>query len=346
LVENSKHIDFLIARFIAGEASDDEQKELNLWIEASETNRKYFDGISFVANKAVSSHQIIQVDVDNAWQSIHNQIKLGRTKAIDEKKQKVFLLPLWLKVAAMIILVSGISLFLYKQVTEDRSPEINSIEVASSNSVLNYTLADSSTLVLNKNSHITVASGYGQKERRVLLSGEAFFSVNPNPEDPFIVETNNVFIKVTGTSFNIKGNETDSLVYVSVKTGHVNFFSSTNKGIKLTKGEEGVYNKNSGSFTKTIQLNPNVSAYSNRVFIFYNTTLNEVITELTKVYNVKIELENPTLGHYSITVSFNDDDIDTILNIIAETLNLKLSYNNEQYFFEGNECSSAENMSR
>ena len=164
-----------------------------------------------------------------------------------------------------------------------------------------------------------------------------------NRIDTNMLESNETFIKVTGTSFNIKGNDPDSLVEVYVKTGSVLFFTAKNEGVSLVAGETGVYNKNQGTFTKTKESDSNVTAYANRVFVFYNTTLNEVFRQLSKVYGVTIVPEDAQLGLTTITVSFNDDEIETILNIIAETLSLKYrSDGQNHYTFEGQTSISGE----
>jgi transmembrane sensor len=322
LEEKSSHIDHLIARYIAGEASQSEMRELEQWMEQNETNRKYFEGIRFAEQQAVASHSIEKVDVDKAWQKLHHQMKSGRDIPVATVTKQTRVLPLWIRVAAVVVLVSGLATFFYNQ-RNNKPIQYNVVASATTDNILNYTLTDSSVVTLNQHSKIACATNYGSKERRVKLTGEAFFSVKHNPEKPFIVESNGTFIRVTGTSFNIKGNDSDSLVEVYVKTGKVLFFTQGNDGIALVAGETGVFNRNRGTFTKIQEANPNVTAYTNRVFVFYNTTLNEVFRQLNKVYGVTIVPANEQLGLSTITVSFNDDNIPTILDVIAETLNLK-----------------------
>jgi len=335
LQEESTHIDHLIARYITGEATEAEKQELIQWMEQNETNLKYFEGICFADQQAVASHRIEKVNVDQAWQKLHLQMKAGQPNTVSTKKRATTILPLWIRAAAILVLVSGLAIFFNNQ--RDKSTiKYNAVATATTEKILNYTLADSSVITLNQHSQVACASNYGKKERRVKLSGEAFFQVKHDTEKPFIVENNGTFIKVTGTSFNIKGNDPDSLVEVYVKTGSVIFFTAKNEGISLAAGETGVYNKNQGTFTKTKESDSNVTAYANRVFVFYHTTLNEVFRQLNKVYGVTIVPADAQLGLSTITVSFNDDVIETILNIIAETLNLTYKSDGQnQYTFEG-----------
>jgi transmembrane sensor len=340
LDNNSKHIDTLIARYIAGEASKKEKQELEQWMNSNESNKKYFEGIDFANDKAVSSHKIIKVEVDSAWEKVHQQMKTGRQNSPGKDAKTRTLIPNWAKVAAIALLITGLSVVLYQQANHAQV-SVPGYALTSTDLIRNHTLTDSSTIILNRNSILIVADNYGKEERRLTLDGEALFEVTHNPEIPFIVESNETFIQVTGTSFNIQNFETDSLVEVYVKTGSVLFFSKGNEGIALVAGETGIYNKNTGIFTKTIQQNSNVTAYATRVFVFYNTPLHELFRQIQKVYNVEVVFDQSEIEHYTITVSFNNDNIDTILSIVSETLNLDYSFIDGQYHIS-NEARSSE----
>lgn len=331
---NENHIDHLIARYISGEASANEISELKQWMDQSAENKKRFEQMQFVDKQAVVSETVLQVDVDKAWNTVHARMRNQQKK--NTKKRNVRSLPVWIRIAAMLVLVFGIAVLLYKQSNLIQS---NKLYVESADSVMQHVLSDSSLVTLNKNSKITYAANYGKNKRKILLQGEAFFDVKNMNNSPFIVETAGTIVKVTGTSFNIKGEPADSLVEVCVKTGSVLFFTENNRGVALFAGETGIYNKKRNVFTKIITVDNNVSAYATRTFVFYNTTLAEVIKQLRKVYNVNIELEKPLAAECTITVTFDNNDIDTILSIIAETLDLTLEYKNGAYTLCGYGCS-------
>jgi transmembrane sensor len=59
--------------------------------------------------------------------------------------------------------------------------------------------------------------------------------------------------------------------------------------------------------------------------VFDQTSLTEVIAELQRVYNVSIELSNPALGQNTITGSFHNKPIESVLASICLTLNLQFS---------------------
>jgi transmembrane sensor len=359
LFDNSKHIDYLIARSLTGEASEAELQELNRWIAESEENRKRFEHICFVDKQAVASHRMVEVDVNKAWQKLHGQMKgtkhqdnniadelfveAGSNMKVVQNKRAVKSMAWWLQVAAVFVLVSGLAILLYQQIGSTHFARQQQVAIVSADSIVQHVLADSSSVTLNRNSRITYAANFGKKERKLALDGEAFFSVKHNSDVPFIVENQNTNIKVTGTSFNIKGNEADSLVEVYVKTGSVLFFTANNEGVSLVAGETGIFNKNRSTFSKTVTVNANTSAYANHIFVFYNTMLSEVFRQLSKVYQVPIDLGNPLVGQCIITVSFDNDDIGTMLSIIAETLDLTLSFEGDRYVFKGDGCQKPQN---
>ena len=63
-----------------------------------------------------------------------------------------------------------------------------------------------------------------------------------------------------------------------------------------------------------------------------------MLRQLNRVYKVKVELANPLVGDCLITVSFNDNDMETILSILAETLNLTIEQTDDRYRLVGDAC--------
>ena len=268
MIEENKHIDLIIARYIAGEATEQEIAMLNQWLNESEVNRKYFGDIQFVNQKAVTSHTINKVDIDKAWGKVHQQMKKKAVEPEPAAKIVSFQIPVWLRVAAVLVIVSGISFGLYRYYSSALLYPTEMVAAASKDSIITKSLVDSSTVALNKNSKVTYAKNYGKKERRLKLEGEAFFDVKHINDKPFIVEAEGTLIEDIGTSFNIKAVDTDTIVEVFVKSGEVIFFTKDNKGISLTAGEMGIYNKNIRTFTRIASPDVNATSYVNKIFLF------------------------------------------------------------------------------
>jgi ferric-dicitrate binding protein FerR (iron transport regulator) len=244
-----------------------------------------------------------------------------------------------MRIAASIILLIGVSFWLYKSYFSTNEQSLKSIAIVSKDSTLSYKLADNSSVFLNKNSEIVYNEDYGHKKRELRLTGEAYFDVKHSAEVPFIVHAKDLIIKDIGTAFNVKAYKDSNIVEVYVESGEVLFYSNENPGLTLTKGETGIYDRTIKTFRKYTKAEANILSYKTHVLVFQDIKLADVIEKLNSIYNVKIKFESDNIKNCKITVSFDNEDIDSVLSIICETLGLKVSKKDSGYILEGNSCS-------
>jgi transmembrane sensor len=337
LIFDSKHIDNLIARYLTGEASKEENAQLEQWMNSSEENKKYFSDVQFAHDKTVSSHKVVKVNVEKAWENVKTQMRHVKRPNTASPTTTSFNFALWMRIAAIVILTFGISFLLYKiNISKSRNP----VSVASHNITLPYKLADSSEVFLNRNSKITYSSNFGKKQREVSLSGEAYFNVKHILNKPFIVEAEGTLVKDIGTSFNIKAYAGDSIVEVFVESGQVAFFTKDNPGILINKGEKGTFTKATKTFHKIEETAQNILGYKNKVLVFQDAFLSEVVEKLNSIYQITLKINNEELMNCKITVTFDNENIDAIVGIIAETLQLQLTKTADGYMLDGKVCNT------
>lgn len=95
---------------------------------------------------------------------------------------------------------------------------------------------------------VGISRGICKKERIVKLSGEAYFEVAPNPEQPFIVEAGGIQTRVLGTSFNIQAYRNEKSVYTTLLTGSIRVaVADGGDAVVLTPGREAIWEKGSGA---------------------------------------------------------------------------------------------------
>lgn len=339
MINDELHIDNLIARYLSGEASASERKKLERWMDESEDNKHYFADIRFVHDKAVASHHIVKVDVDGAWNKVKAQMKTSEAgKVIPVRRSTIQMSFLW-KAAAIVVFAMGVSLLLYKNY-QSNIYNAKDIAIASNDSTLNYQLSDSTQVFLNKKATIAFARSYGNKQREVDLTGEAYFDVRHMADKPFVVSACGALVKDIGTSFNVTAYPDSNLVKVFVESGEVLFYTSSNAGIRLTEGESGIFDKTTKAFAKLSVRDANVLSYKTRVFAFQNAPLPEVLEKINAAYHTNIRFESKTLLYCKITVTFDNENIHSIVTVIAETLGLKVTETNDGYLLEGNGCSN------
>lgn len=336
----SKHIDQLITRFLSGEASNRERLLLENWLTESDANRKYFDQIKFIYDKASSVYPEIDFNVDKAWGDVKGKMKF--TPRVDIKTQKSQWD--WLRVAASLAAIIGLSAIIYLSVHEKTSitstANVSAVTIASKDSSINQKLPDNTQVYLNKKSKLSYKPDYGKKNREVQLVGEAYFNATHSADKPLTVKAENTFIKDIGTAFNIKAYPNEDLIEVYVEAGKVIFYSQSDSGLTLVKGDVGVFNKKTSTFSKKRNVEANILSYKTKSFTFINARLQDVIRQLNSVYAPQISLKNKEIEDCTITVTFDDESIENVVNIIAETLDLKLSKTSEGFMFDGVKCNN------
>ena len=88
----------------------------------------------------------------------------------------------------------------------NRKPALEMVQLNTGNeaNTLIKTLADGSVIYIAQNSLFSFPEEFESGSRNVELKGEAFFDITPNPDKPFIIETDEALIEVLGTAFNVK----------------------------------------------------------------------------------------------------------------------------------------------
>ena len=147
-------------------------------------------------------------------------------------------------------------------------------------------LADGTKVWLNSASRLIYPQSFMGKERRVVLSGEAFFDVAHDAERPFIVETSRMNVKVLGTRFNVNDYDDNEEVSTTLVNGSVEIFSGGQQAFRLVPGEQ-AYGKENELEKREV----NVRLYTSWIdgkFLFNNTELEEIAKQISRWYDVEI----------------------------------------------------------
>ncbi|HEY5691100.1 MAG TPA: FecR domain-containing protein [Cyclobacteriaceae bacterium] len=327
--EEFDHIDDLIGKYLAGEATDGERLELENWIAENESNTAYFNHFRLIFERAKKISGSHRFDAEKAWIKIKSEMSGSKGKTIA-------FTPYWnvFRIAALLIVGAGIAFFAYQWL---QTPD-EVVTLASQNKVVNDTLPDGSLTVLNKNTKIQYAYNSSNNKRKVVLEGEAFFEVKYQEEKPFIIETGGVIIEDIGTTFNVNAFPENPIIEVYVETGQVAFYTLNDNGLNLVAGETGIFDKRSQLFARLLKKDTNRLAYKTGIFSFRNADLATIISDLNSVYDKKIRLGNPDLKNCRLNVIFRNEQIEDIVEIIAETLKLTLTKEGEDFVLNGTSC--------
>jgi len=335
---NNDTVKELMPRYLAGHASPEEQNLLQDWINASAENERHYEDFKrifelseqhYIAHKKEA--HALPINIDAEWQHFLNTISTPEKKNVRQLSSSP---ATWYKVAATVALLAVSAFILYHLY----SPAEN-IRYQTAENTQSVTLPDGSVVTLNRHSELYYPVDFGKAKRTVTFSGEAFFSVAHDATKPFTIKVDDALVEVLGTSFNVRGYESDKAVEVVVKTGTVKLSVPTlHTEVELNAGEKGVYTDQSKNIDRGLNKDINFLAWNTRQIIFEESDLKSVIETLNKVYGVNIVLTTPTAASCIVTVTFDHQSLEAVLHVLENTLNLTYTIQGNQIEITGAGC--------
>jgi transmembrane sensor len=214
-------------------------------------------------------------------------------------------------------------------------------------------LPDQTNVWLNSESTLRYPATYNRKDREVHLEGEGFFEVSKDKQKPFFVQTEELRIKVYGTSFNLKafpGEKNIEATLIEGKMSVTPFDSSgaAGKEIFLKPKEKLIYQKNAEGLRITkdllsvadtnkintrkilpakkktgvkIVLEKDVNTSKDMLWkegklIFNNETFGELSVRLERWYDVKIHFQDEEIKKYKFTGEFSKETADQAMEAL------------------------------
>ena len=317
----------LITRYLSGESSVSEEKELKRWLAEDPDHTKHLDQYRSIWEKLGRIESVARIDLDAEWHVLESRMeesdKVITLQPVRKRSASFYVGRI--AVAAMLAVIltfTGIytvNRFGYKTLATMDQPE-------------ELLLPDGSTATLNYFSSLKYPRRFSGEMRKIELEGEGFFEVESDPEHPFVINTRDVDIKVLGTSFNVNAYSENAAVEVTVKTGEVAVtrHGEVPRTIILKPGNKGVYKKSDETLEITQEIDKNYLAWKTKNFVFEDQTLLDVSKQLSKVYQAEIIIAYDSLKNARITTAFNDQSLDAILNVLSATLDLDVRKSNGQ----------------
>lgn len=155
-------------------------------------------------------------------------------------------------------------------------------------------LPDGTKVWLNAASSITYPTAFGDKERRVRITGEVYFEVTKDKMHPFRVESAGQLTEVLGTSFNINAYSNAGEITTTLLEGSVRL-QKENAMALLDPGQQVVINQSGADKTTGFRkINANIEqvmAWKNGLFNFRDQSLFEVMQQLERWYDIEVEYE-------------------------------------------------------
>jgi len=353
-------VDKLI-RYLANESTFEERKEVELWLEQNDSNKKHFEEIRSIWDTRTEN---IIWDSESAWMELLNKVSVSSDEKVEYTeliyKQPSFTETMhevltgfisrkhFIRYASVFIVLIISYLFinylnLFQGFSSNKITWNEKVTISGQKEIV--TLADNSKVTLNSGSRLRYPERFTDSNRDVYLEGEAYFEVAHDSENNFIVHTGSISTSVLGTKFNISAFSDDKKITVSLFEGKIQITDqeyndySKSRNIVLSPHQQWSYNLNTKNSEITKFDNDKVIGWKDNKLVFENESLKLVFKKLSRAYGVKFTCSNKSILSQKITTKFENQSIWLVAEVIKKTTgleyNMKKRNNNikELFFF-------------
>lgn len=298
---------------------------------------------------------------EKMWESVKEKVaEFTYTDSIVEEDIPKFRISHFkrLMVAASVVVIIALGYFMYSEEAKSISKTTSKIALSSTSTEViknkddlpqTVMLSDGSTVILHPGSEIVFEDFADKDNRRIDLTGKAFFEVSKNPEIPFMVYTKGIVTRVLGTSFEINAPEKGTEISVAVSTGKVSVYKATEYlGEHTGESSEVILEKNqsmafdaSGKnlvykpITKDMKGQNDIDEH---LFIFDEAPVSVIFDALESHYGVTINYNYNTMGSCPLTATLTGYPLKKKMEIICSALMAEFRVTGNQIFVTGKGC--------
>lgn len=308
----------IIDKVLSKNASSDESRQVAAWFATNE-GQEYFsqryDRESYLLNeKIITEWSDHEIPTDRMKGRFISLLKM-RIRTFRFRVAAAVLIPFLFIAGAFTFVANRTGVFSSEEMAEVIVPYGEQVKVV---------LQDGTIVQLNSGSHLQYPKSFGLFSRKVKLSGEGYFSVAKEIGRPFVVNLNEINVKVTGTKFNAKAYPDDNKISVSIEEGHVNIIDKKNNVYPLKVGESADYNLISGICTvKKVEDMTLHTAWRTKSLNFYRTPLKEILKTLERQYEVQFSVNDSSLLNYKFSISTSRVNVSDILMDLEKVSKIK-----------------------
>lgn len=321
----------LIAKYVSGEASESERFDLEQLLKTDpELEQRYRLVKEEWETSGALSHSITPFDMERGWETLSQKIKLAEENESVQHRSQFSLK--WVYRVAAVLVVTLIPLWIF--FTFQGGGKVLSVETG--DQPKDVVLPDGSKVFLNTSSRIAYSDDF--QNRKIELTGEAFFDVKHDPLHPFIVTNPSFTVKVIGTSFNVSSYPDQTEAVVTVSSGTVNFSGKSSHILCLTRGQSGKLDKMKQKLSFSDSAEVNALAWRTGQMNFNDAPLNMVSKVIRSYFGKEVILTDPALGNCRFTGTFNRPEEKEVIEVLKNTLSVKIIQTGKQIVISGKGC--------
>ncbi len=315
-----------LIQYIQGKlTSEKEITEVLDWIEASEVNQKRYTELK---NLWVMTG-LKQVKEQHSGKFFTKPAPAKPAKTVSQK----FINPL-IRYAAVFLLAFFTGAFALYLVNQNQTTSFyhtyNEIQVPNGEKST-ITLYDGTRVWLNSGTTFKYPVAFQPKERKVYVDGEAYFDVSKKTDQPFIIQADQLKIKVLGTRFDVCAYHTDEKFFVTLEEGSVHARSDVNGAeLVLSPGDQAVFSRKTNQLTQTKVDTDLYSSWKEDLLRFQDAPFKEVIKKMERWYDVNITLDRSIDTEETYTMAIKTESLREMLNVLSKTTPMKYDINGKK----------------
>jgi transmembrane sensor len=355
------HIYILMARKLSGEASDADLEALSAWLHnhpeghyAMEIIQDFWKHKPVFATSQNSDKQLETIlekinsgKISAGDESLLSFSNAGNPKNLFKKAGKSIIM------ASLIGLIAFSGFIIFKKNKPAAKADQKWNEISTRNGAKSeLILPDGTKVWLNAGSTLTYDKNFGEKFRKVNLSGEAFFDVVKDAYKPFLIKTRNMQIKVMGTAFNVKCYPGEDQTETSLVRGKIEvMLNGREESIVLRPNEKLVIDEHPSvvastennlassllSISRLTPFNPKDSIFPEISWIenkltFRNETLLSIANTMERWFGVTIRIVDEQLKTKKFTGIFTKETAAEALKALQLVSPFTLQQTNDTFF--------------
>lgn len=193
-------------------------------------------------------------------------------------------------------------------------------------------LQDGTLVYMNSETELKYPVRFVGKERRVYLSGEAYFEVQRDTTKPFIVVMNGNEVRVLGTEFNVRSYEDEKCQFTTLVAGKVLLTTHDHRCIELLPNEQGIVDPQGDIRKEQVDV-ALYTAWKDGNFVFRKQSLEHIMEIVERWYDLKVTFEDEWCKQVSFSGNVERyDDFSKLAEMLEATGSVKFRIKNNEIY--------------
>jgi len=206
---------------------------------------------------------------------------------------------------------------------EGMQMQFNTLSNPRGSRVIQVALSDGTKVWLNAGSSMRYPTVFTGKERKIEITGEAYFEVAHNAARPFKVIKNAMELTVLGTHFNVNAYDDEHAINITLFEGSIKISNSGQSTIVKPGEQAFIINDGQPEVTASDNLDA-VIAWKVGKFYFNSADITQIMNQLSRWYNLDVEYKDQIASHFTGIIS-RDVNASEVFRMLEQTGSIHLN---------------------